>query len=162
MNLSHPDPMVERRLAALQRYMRWLESDEGSLPGKLEDCCLSMDFVTQVAVIDDLVKAISDYLVKTRSEGSKGFHGETPKPLSEVVLLNLSPKELYFVHHLMALGVLAMGGEEAFILLALAQAKAGLKSLGTEDAVSLFDRVNRLSLASFPDAMVIHLSKEEV
>lgn len=144
------------RAGVLLHYAKWLAGDNATLPGALEDCLpTSMTFEEQVDLMDDLSNAITQYV-----ERNKVFHGETPQEIPKVVLLNLSPDELYFVHHLMALGVLAMGGEEAFIRLALAQARAGLKGLGTEAAVSLFDRVNRLSLASFPDAMVIHLSKE--
>lgn len=65
----HPDPEVEKRLVLMQRYMRWLESDDGKLPSLLEGMAIqhNLPFDEYVVLMNNLAKAISDFIIKTRN-----------------------------------------------------------------------------------------------
>lgn len=153
---------TERRMAFLSAYADWIAGDDGILPEQLEEAMnlANLNFAQQVAAMDDLAQAIQSYVKSVREAEKKAFHRETP--VKQLILLTMNKDEIFVVSHLMSLGVLAMGMDGKNLPIAIRQARKGLATLGTEGAVSLFDRVNKLTIASFPEAQVIELHKGDL
>lgn len=90
------------------------------------------------------------------------FHRETPRELPKAILLTVNPAELFLMHHLMCFGTVAMAAKEKHIMTSMKMVRRGLAMCGTDGVLSLFSRVNKLTMASFPEAEVIHLDKEDL
>lgn len=153
---------TEDRMKFLEAYAEWMLSDNAVLPGQLEEAMnlANLDFAQQVAAMDDIGQAILAFVKSVRADERKAFHRETP--VKSLILLTMNKDEVFVVSHLMSLGVLAMGMDRKNLPIAIRQARRGLAALGTAGAVSLFDRVNKLTIASFPGAQVIELRKGDL